>query len=71
MKVENNLPVLISCKIGNVDQKSLYELETVANRFGGKYARKILIVPKDLSEGHKLRAEEMGIEIKVLKKLSL
>ena len=33
MSINDNLPTFISCKIGNVDQMALYELETVANRF--------------------------------------
>lgn len=63
MSVNHNLPTFISCKIGNVDQMSLYELETVASRFGGKYARKVLIVAKELSSGHMRRAKEMDIEV--------
>ncbi len=63
MVMDRNLPVFVSCKIGNVNQMSLYELETVASQFGGKYARKILAVGKPLSSGYRLRAEEMGIEV--------
>jgi len=63
MVMNNNLPVFVSCKIGNVNQMSLYELETVASKFGGNYARKILAVGKPLSSGYQLRAEEMGIEV--------
>ena len=37
------VPVFISCKNGDVQKEALYELETVANRFGGKYARKYLL----------------------------
>lgn len=37
------VPIFISCKNGDVQKEALYELETVANRFGGKYARKYLI----------------------------
>lgn len=67
LSIHNNLPTFISCKMGSVDQMALYELETVATRFGGKYARKVLMVAKDVAGGHTLRAEEMGIEIKLLK----
>ena len=63
MVMDDNLPVFISCKIGNVNQMALYELETVANQFGGKYVRKILAIGKPLSAGYQLRAEEMGIEV--------
>ncbi len=63
LTMEGNHPVFISCKIGNVDQMALYELETVASRFGGKYVKKVLAVAKEVSIAHCLRAEEMGIEI--------
>lgn len=70
MSMKNNLPTFISCKIGNVDQMALYELETVANRFGGKYAKKVLVVAKDMAPGHLLRAEEMGIEVRKINDVS-
>lgn len=58
------IPTFISCKSGNVNQMALYELETVASRFGGKYAKKVLVAPQGLSYGHRLRAQEMGIIVK-------
>ena len=67
MSIQNNLPTFISCKIGSVDQMALYELETVANRFGGKYAKKVLATAQEVSTAHMHRAEEMGIEVRVLK----
>ena len=36
-------PLFISCKNGNVTEDELYKLHTVAQRFGGPYARKMLI----------------------------
>lgn len=38
------IPVFISCKNGGVSSDELYKLNTVAERFGGKYARKILVM---------------------------
>ena len=67
MSIQNNRPTFISCKIGSVDQMALYELETVANRFGGKYARKVLATAQELSAAHMRRAQEMGIDIWVMK----
>ena len=61
-----NTPIFISCKGGSVDQMALYELDAVAGRFGGKYAKKVIVVSKELSRGHALRAKEMGIEVRVL-----
>lgn len=56
------IPVFISCKNGDVDVDELYKLNTVAIRFGGKYAKKILIATDELGL-IKIRAQEMGIEI--------
>ncbi len=57
-------------KMGNVDLMALYGLETVANRFGGKFAKKVLIVAKEIAPGHLLRAEEMGIEVRKIDSFS-
>lgn len=61
-----NVPVFISCKNGAVDKTAMYELQTVTERFGGKYARKVLAVTKPIAHVYELRAQEMGIEIRVL-----
>lgn len=37
------LPVFVSCKNGNVNVDELYKLEAVAERFGGRYAKKVLV----------------------------
>ena len=42
---------------------ALYELETVAQRFGGKYAKKVLAICGFLGDASRTRAKEMGIEI--------
>ena len=36
--------MFVSCKNGDVDESELYKLHTVATRFGGENARKMLIV---------------------------
>lgn len=58
------IPTFISCKNGSVNQMALYELQTVADKFGGKYAKKVLAAPQGLNEAHSLRAKEMGIVIR-------
>ena len=63
MLLEGYIPTFVSCKNGKVTQMALYELETVANRFGGKYAKKILVASLGLTEGYAKRAAEMGIEV--------
>lgn len=61
------IPVFISCKNGGVDPDELYKLHTVAHRFGGPYAKTVLIAPalENLHNGEQVRrrAEEMGIRV--------
>ncbi|MDD6328054.1 MAG: DUF1887 family CARF protein [Eubacteriales bacterium] len=42
--MKNVCPIFISCKNGKVGGLALHELETVSRKFGGKYARKALVV---------------------------
>lgn len=68
MLMKGAVPVFVSCKNGNLDVDELYKLETVAQRFGGKYARKALIAPQLDSLGDKgkyirRRAEDMEIRV--------
>lgn len=46
------------------DNKPLYELETVAARFGGNQVKKILVANGGASPAVTKRAEEMDIMIK-------
>lgn len=61
-------PVFISCKNGELKKEALYELDTVANRFGGEYAKRI-IVTTDVGTNFKgynyilQRAKDMDIKI--------
>lgn len=61
------VPTFISCKSGRADSKALHELETVTSRFGGKYAKKVLVMasPCDTSTSgssfFKQRAKDMHI----------
>ena len=43
MMMHGAVPVFVSCKNGRVEMEELYKLESVASRFGGRYARKILV----------------------------
>ncbi len=68
MLMRGAYPVFISCKNGYVDTEELYKLRTVADEFGGKYARAVLVCP-ELASGRRdnaekiVRAEELGIEV--------
>lgn len=62
--MRKNIPTFISCKNYHVSEnKILYELETVANRFGGAHVQKILLARDGVSKSIKNRAKEMGIRI--------
>ncbi len=59
-------PIFISCKNGDFDMEELYKLNTVAERFGGKYARKVLVTTEMDKLGFKAeylraRMKDMGI----------
>lgn len=61
------MPVFISCKNGAVGVNELYKLSVVANKFGGKYVRKVLAateIDKDEKnvEFIRIRADAMGIK---------
>ena len=66
--MHNMIPVFISCKNGKVTAEELYKLNTVARRFGGEYAKMVLVataIPKTGTQGEYLRqrAEDMGIKL--------
>lgn len=67
LSVKGNLITFISCKTGRLGSSqslyALYELQTIAERFGGRYARKKLVLFHPLNEIYLQRAEEMGIEV--------
>ena len=69
LSVKGNLITFISCKTGKLGSSqslyALYELQTVAERFGGRYARKKLVLFHPLNEIYMQRAEEMGIQVVV------
>lgn len=62
------VPVFVSCKNGMVTVDELYKLFAVADRFGGKFARRVLVATELEKLGSKehyirARAESMGIRI--------
>lgn len=61
-------PIFVSCKNGDVGIDELYKLNTVAERFGGKYAKKVLVATyfgkKGTSQEYFLqRARDMKINV--------
>ena len=67
MALHGNILTFISCKSGSMDSNkalnAMYELETVARRFGGKYVKKVLAIMKPMGSVYLERAQEMGIEV--------
>ncbi len=66
--IKGMIPVFVSCKNGNVDENELYKLSCVAEKFGIKYAKRVLVAT-DLQKSYTSqqrfygRAAEMGIKI--------
>lgn len=66
MFMKELVPVFVSCKNGFVGDDELYKLNTVASRFGGRYAKKVLVATHlgKKGEGAKYfrqRAKDMNI----------
>lgn len=62
------IPVFVSCKNGSVDTDELYKLSVVAERFGGKYVRKVLVATQLNDMGYRAeyiraRARDMNIKL--------
>lgn len=61
------VPIFISCKNGVIMPEELYKLNTVADHFGGKYAKKVLVSTSlstlgESGEYIRQRAADMGIK---------
>lgn len=67
MSIDGVIPTFISCKSGNMDdaakRNALYELDSVARRFGGKYAKKRLMTTVPFTGVFAERANEMWIQV--------
>ena len=62
------IPVFVSCKNGTVDISELYKLDSVAEAFGGRYAKKVLVTTSletmtDFEGYFRQRAKDMNIRI--------
>ena len=68
LSLNGNVATFISCKSGKMSGQSslhaLYELDTVARIFGGRYARKVLVSAQPLNDIYMQRAREMKIEVR-------
>ena len=57
------IPIVISCKNTNIVKEYLYELETVANHYCGKYSRKVIVTSAKTLPAIRNRANDMGITV--------
>ena len=61
------VPVFVSCKSGMVEMEELFKFATVADRFGGNYAKRVLVAPALAEAGNaesvRARALDMNIQI--------
>ena len=65
MLMRGVMPIFISCKNGAVIPEEVYKLNTVAEKFGKGYAKKVLIASSasNLSIGALVRCNDMGIKV--------
>ncbi len=62
--MHNLSPVFISCKNGYVDTDELYKLSVVADRFGGPYAKKCIVLSRHKPDQSFMgRAKELKIRV--------
>jgi hypothetical protein len=66
MAIKGGIPIFISCKNGDFDANELYKLNTVAEHFGSKYSKKVLISTEldklgEKSDYIRARMDDMGI----------
>lgn len=69
MLMHDIIPVFISCKNGIVTSDELYKLNTVAERFGGQYSKKVLVATSisDFGEqGKYLRQRAIDMNVKLI-----
>jgi hypothetical protein len=64
--MKGSIPIFISCKNGDFDANELYKLNTVAEHFGNKYSKKVLISTEldklgEKSDYIRARMDDMGI----------
>ena len=64
--MHNIIPVFISCKNGGVTVDELYKLNTVAARFGGQHAKKVLVTGSLGVGGAHLRQRAQDMKIRLL-----
>ncbi len=66
MLMHGIVPVFVSCKNGDMDANELYKLNAVAEAFGGRYAKKVLIVTHlDTKDDQDKYIRQRAIDMKI------
>jgi hypothetical protein len=62
------VPVFVSCKSGMVEMEELFKFATVADRFGGTYAKRVLVAPGlgETGNAESIRARALDMNIQIL-----
>lgn len=62
------VPVFVSCKSGLVEMEELFKFSTVAEHFGGSYAKKVLVAPglAEAGNAESIRARALDMNIQIL-----
>jgi hypothetical protein len=62
------VPVFVSCKSGMVEMEELFKFATVAERFGGTYAKRVLVAPGlgETGNAESIRARALDMNIQIL-----
>ena len=61
MLMHDMIPVFISCKNGKFEIEELYKLNTVAEKFGNKYAKKVLVATAINADNREISVEDRQI----------
>lgn len=72
MMMRGMIPVFVSCKNGCVETEELYKLSAVAEKFGGEYAKKVLIataLDERGSNADYLRERARDMNIRLVEKI--
>lgn len=72
LMMHDMVPVFVSCKNGNFNANELYKLESVGRRFGGKYAKLVLVttcLDQTGSSGEYIRQRARDMQIQLVENI--
>ena len=59
------IPVFVSCKNGQIDTEELYKFNSVAEHFGGKKAKKVLVATALGNDSHSDSIRKRAVDMKI------